>query len=78
MAELVSAEATIHSLNQQVRELSSTEYVSRERASYSARLDQLSQQYRMEVERMEGELATAREGREEKVSHLRGSQKSPL
>ncbi len=68
MAELVSAEATIHSLNQQVRELSSTEYISRERASYASHLDQLSHQHKVGVARLEEELAAVREEVEGKVS----------
>ena len=67
MAQLVSAEATIHNLNQQVEELSSSQSIARVRQSYDSALAAASHQHEERMAILREELGGVREELEGKV-----------
>ena len=67
MSDLVSAEANIHSLNQQVKELNSLESISRVRESYNSALSQATQRHREEKAKFDEQFHQAQEKIESKV-----------
>ena len=67
MAQLVSAEATIHSLSQQVEELGSADTISRVRESYDSALSQASAQHKEDMALLQEEMRSTREEIEAKV-----------
>lgn len=70
MSQLVSAEATIHSLNEQVEELASSESLSRVRESYSSALSETEHRHKTELASLQEKMREAREEVETKVMLL--------
>ncbi len=71
MSRLVSAEATISSLKQQVSELSSSESMARVRESYSSAIAQAQEKHRQQLARAMEDTQNAREEVEAKVGGRR-------
>ena len=69
MIRLVSAEATISALKQQVTALSSSESLARVRETYSSALAQTEKKHRAELAQAMADTEAARDEVEAKVSH---------
>ena len=67
MSSLVSAEASIHSLNQQVEELNSSECIARIRESYNSALLEASHKHRDELATFQEQIQEIKEQMEAKV-----------
>ena len=67
MAQLVSAEATIHSLTQEVESLGSSEAMARLRQSYDSALSQAEHRHRDALASLQQETSGLREQVQEKV-----------